>query len=174
MGKRALSIAGLGLAFFLAGRASALPPGGIALMVGPFEVHKPEQEISAGWEFRFRERRYASLPKWMPPLAPIGGVLSTSEGAFYGYGGFRAELPLARRWLVSPHISAGLYTKGEGLNLGGEIQFRSGVDLLFQVHGASWVGVSFSHISNARLYDSNPGGESLLLTYRTGLGRHRE
>jgi hypothetical protein len=47
------------------------------------------------------------------------------------------------------------------------IEFRSGIELSRRLGERSRLGVSFFHLSNAALYNFNPGSESLVLTYTT-------
>jgi hypothetical protein len=93
--------------------------------------------------------------------------MATAQGSLYVYGGFRFDLPLGERWLVSPQWAAGLYYYAGGRDLGGALEFRSGIELSRRLGERSRLGLTLYHLSNAGLYSRNPGTESLLLTYRT-------
>ena len=47
--------------------------------------------------------------------------------------------------------------KYEGLNLGGEIEFHSFIEVMFTVNNVKDIGINLSHISNAGLSRTNPG-----------------
>jgi hypothetical protein len=99
-------------------------------------------------------------------VVPLLGVMGTGDGAFYAYVGFGLGFHLGRRLTVLPNWATGAYSEGsEGRDLGGPVEFRSALDLTLQLGERSAVGLSFYHLSNAGLYDHNPGSESLLLTY---------
>jgi hypothetical protein len=91
--------------------------------------------------------------------------MSTSEGAVYGYAGFRLELPAAERWSVAPHFAAGAYTGGDDKDLGHGVEFRSGIEVAYAVAAGGRIGLALYHLSNAGLGKRNPGSESLILTY---------
>jgi lipid A 3-O-deacylase len=77
----------------------------------------------------------------------VGGMVTPSASA-YLYGGVELPLALGRRLWITPSLGAGVYRKGNGLDLGSTLEFRSGID-----------------ISNASLADRNPGVEVLGLGY---------
>ncbi len=126
-----------------------------------------------GAELRFAPRRFRFLPAFLPDVVPTAGVIAVAEGSLYVYGGLRADLPVGRRWMVSPSTGAGAYYRSAGLDLGGALEFRSGIELSYRLSGGSRVGVCLYHLSNADLFKRNPGSESLILTYSAGLTRRR-
>ena len=75
---------------------------------------------------RFTRRRLGWL-RFLPELSPVTGGMVNSQGAFYVYGGLRADLPLGTPWELSIQFAPGLYSHGDrGFKLGGPIEFRSG------------------------------------------------
>jgi hypothetical protein len=71
----------------------------------------------------------------------------------FGGGPFYAEL----------HAMTGLYEAGDGLDLGGPIVFRSGLELGWEAASGWRLGLAYDHRSNAGLYDRNPGVETVQL-----------
>jgi hypothetical protein len=70
---------------------------------------------------------------------------------------------LGERWRAVPFTGGGVYSAGDGKDLGGPVEFRSGLEVSVGV-GERWrVGVVYSHLSNAVVYDLNPGAESLVV-----------
>lgn len=137
---------------------------GWAVSLGAFDL-ADNATPEAGVEYR------------LPPVAkirqgdflPAVGVSGTSDGAVWVYGSLRFDWKLDERWTVTPQVGASLYADGDGKDLGGPLEFRSGVELSYRfAHGAR-LGFVFYHLSNARIYDNNPGSNTLALTY--GLGR---
>jgi hypothetical protein len=133
-------------------------PEAIAGGVGEVEVLQDGPGTEIDWEVHFAPRRWRRLPRFVPELAPVAGALATSKGALYVYGGLRFDVPLG-------------YHREKGQDLGGAVQFRSGLELSYRLAGGSRLGVCMYHLSNGGLFRANPGSESLLLTYRAGLGR---
>ncbi len=97
-----------------------------------------------------------------------------SQGAFYVYGGLRADMPLgppaSSPWELSIQFAPGVYSHGsKGFKLGGPIEFRSGIEISRQLGDAGEnrgrIGLMLFHLSNAHIYVHNPGSESLVVTY---------
>lgn len=65
----------------------------------------------------------------------------------------------------TPSFAVAAYEDGGGKDLGGVIEFRTGVELSYRFPNAHRLGVAYQHLSNAGIYDRNPGAENLLLTY---------
>jgi lipid A 3-O-deacylase len=132
--------------------------------VGWFDIIDQDNESThLGLEYRFNP--------WQYGFRPTVGANLTTDGALYGYGGFHWDVPLVDNELyLVPNFVAGLYSEGDGKDLGGAIQFRSGIELQYQMPNTHRVGVAFNHISNASIYDKNPGVETLLINYSVPMG----
>jgi len=148
-------------------------PETVVASSGVFEpiAHGDSYEIGA--ELRFAPRRFGFFPSSLPDLVPTAGVSAGAQGSLYVYGGFRFDFPLGERWTVSPGTAAGLYYRAARFDLGGPLEFRSQVELSYRLPGGSRLGLCLYHLSNAGLFMRNPGSESLVLTYSTGLARRR-
>lgn len=144
-------------------------PVEIVPSLGQFEVFDGGRSWEAGWEARFAERRFRRLPGFLENATPVAGAMASSQGTLYAYGGFRFEHALGERWTLTPSWAAGLYYRGRngGKDLGGTVEFRSGIELAFQVTRRSRIGVCLYHLSNGGFYRFNPGTESLVLSYST-------
>ena len=66
---------------------------------------------------------------------------------------------------ITPSFGGGYYNDGSGKNLGNDIQFRTSLELSYELKNSNRIGISFSHISNANLGDKNPGVEILSFSY---------
>ena len=60
----------------------------------------------------------------------------------------------------------GAFSKGNGKDLGHEIEFRSTLEISYQLKNKNRIGLSVGHLSNAGIGDINPGTEILSLSYQ--------
>ena len=63
---------------------------------------------------------------------------------------------------ITPSFTPGLYAKGDGKDLGSVIEFKSDVQLSYDVDENTNLGMSYNHVSNASLGDKNPGANSYM------------
>lgn len=126
-----------------------------------------------GIELQFAPRRLPVLPRFVPDLMPTMGVIASAQGALYAYGGLGVDIPLGERWTFSPGTGMGFYFRSYSKDLGGPLEFRSALELSYRLPNDARIGVCLYHLSNAGLRTPNPGSESLVLTYRSGLSRLR-
>ncbi|HUP43613.1 MAG TPA: acyloxyacyl hydrolase [Thermoanaerobaculia bacterium] len=137
---------------------------GIALSAGVFNVLNEDRAAEGGAEARLRPLFEGTTPRpWV--LRSAVGAMANSDGGLYGYAGFRLEVPVGRRWLVVPQTAGGVYDRGDGKQLGGSIQFRSGLEIAYRLSEAHSLGAVFYHLSNSGLERPNPGSESLALVW---------
>jgi hypothetical protein len=101
----------------------------------------------------------------LPRMRPVAGVLASSGGDAFFFLGVSSDLAPARRFGLTPLLSAGYYSEGDGPRLGGALEFRSAIELWVRVGRSARVGVCLDHLSNAGLFEDNPGRESLTVTF---------
>ena len=130
-------------------------PSFIAFHVGGYDVNDNETAGQLNIEYR------SDWDEWY--LKPFGGVMATTDAAVYGYAGFMLDIYFGRRIVFTPNVAVGLYSDGDGKDLGSVIEFRSGVELAYRFDSRTRLGVAFHHISNASISDNNPGTETLTL-----------
>ena len=97
-------------------------------------------------------------------LSPITGFLITGDNAGYVYTGVQAEYKLGSLNIV-PSFTPGIYNEGDGKDLGHPLEFKSEVQLSFDLFKNSELGFSYNHISNASLGDKNPGANSYMFNF---------
>jgi lipid A 3-O-deacylase len=137
-------------------------PPKIALGAGAFDI-TPSKSNAGGTAAELRaEYRFGDVV-W--PVAPFIGVSGTSDGAFYGYGGFGVDINLTPNLVLTPNAAAGYFTHGSGTNLGSWMEFRTGAELAWRLPGQSRIGLAVHHTSNAGLTKRNPGAQSIALMY---------
>tara|TARA_X000000950_G_scaffold180762_1_gene219231 strand:+ start:8471 stop:9001 length:531 start_codon:yes stop_codon:yes gene_type:complete len=105
-------------------------------------------------------------------LKPFFGLEYTDDSAFYILTGFYVEDNVGElfegeknKLYLTPSFGGGYYNDGSGKNLGNDIQFRTSLELTYELKNSNRIGISFSHISNANLGDKNPGVEILSFSY---------
>jgi lipid A 3-O-deacylase len=129
----------------------------LAVSAGAYDLAKTES-IEAGVEYRFRSRAWELVPA-------VGGAF-TEDGAFWAYLGLRRPFRLGPGWRLTPGFAASLYEEGStGKDLGGPLEFRSSLELSRRFAGGSSLGLAFYHLSNAGIYDDNPGSNSVILSW---------
>lgn len=117
---------------------------------------------------------YRSDYKILGWVKPMVGMLTTSRGAFYGYGGLALDVFFGNRIVITPSLAVGGYSQGNDVDLGAVPEFRSSFEVAYRFDDRSRLGVEFHHISNAGIGSRNPGAETLLLTYAYPLTKLRE
>ncbi len=170
---RVLLIVG-GILCGLAPDATALEAKGWAIYGGIYDTRgddRPEVDdrpLEAGLEYRWPA---LELPKLSSKLSlkPTAGLAATEDGNAWAYGGLRLDVQLGNKWVMTPQFSIALYEDGDGKDLGGVLEFRSGFEMAYRFDGGQRLGLLFYHLSNAGFYDLNPGSNSLVLIW--GFGR---
>jgi len=97
-------------------------------------------------------------------LSPITGAFLTKKNAFYLYTGVQAEYELGFL-TITPSFAPGYYNEGGGKDLGFPIEFKSEVQMSFNLSDSSQMGMSYNHISNASFGDKNPGANSYMFNF---------
>ena len=97
-------------------------------------------------------------------LSPVTGFLVTGDTATYLYTGVQAEYSLGKV-NFTPSFTPGLYGQGDGKDLGHLVEFKSELQLSFDLFKDSELGFSYNHISNASLGEKNPGANSYMFNF---------
>lgn len=176
-----LAVCALVLALCPLAAAALEPPEEWSLAAGAAHVLDDESTGMAAVEARWAPFRLPDFAARLP-VAPALGLRADGHGGTYAYLSFRVDAAAvaaavsgrggepdpARRWRLVGYTGVGHYRPGddeEGRELGGPVEFRSGLELSRRLGERSWLGLSFDHLSNAVLYDRNPGSESLVLVW---------
>jgi len=97
-------------------------------------------------------------------LSPITGGFFTENSAFYLYTGVQAEYELGFLTLT-PSFAPGYYSNGNGKDLGYPLEFKSEIQMSFDLSDTTHLGMSYNHISNASLGNKNPGANSYMFNF---------
>lgn len=134
--------------------------------IGFLDVSETDNREEAA-DFRLEYRFGNSLVPFIDPYAklkPWIGAEFTSDGAVYGVGGVLLDVPVGP-FVFTPSFGAGLYADGAGKDLGSVLEFRTQFEVGYQFENQSRFSLSYSHISNADISDTNPGTNILSLYY---------
>ena len=97
-------------------------------------------------------------------LSPVTGFMITENNAAYGYTGIQAFYNLGKL-NFTPSFTPGVYSQGDGKDLGHTIEFKSELQFSLDIFSNSELGFSYNHISNASLGDKNPGANSYMFNF---------
>lgn len=128
----------------------------LGFQVGAFDFNDNDRTAVGYAEYRYGKKLFF--------IGPVIGIMANTQGGVFGYGGIYADIKFGN-WVATPSVTAGGYRQGGSKDLGGIFQFRSSFTLAYQFGWGGRLGVRIAHISNAHIYDKNPGENELLLTY---------
>ena len=97
-------------------------------------------------------------------LNPVIGGFITADSASMFYSGFETNIGAGSIYL-NLSSSAGIYSNGDGKDLGNDLQFKSEVNIFYNISKESRFGIGSHHISNAGLATVNPGTNNYYLIY---------
>ncbi|MBB3048829.1 hypothetical protein FHR99_003103 [Litorivivens lipolytica] len=135
-------------------------------------LHDSYLSVNAGFVGifnRFSETlRYGMEYRWKPltrfQLRPAAGVISAENDASYVFLGVRRDFFVSGHWLFTGSFDAGYFEERDELNLGLELEFRSGLEVAYQFDNRYRIGVALYHLSNGGFGERNPGTESVVLS----------
>ena len=146
--------------------------------IGIYDVKFDGSEKNQTTDLRYEFRRDEPIFEIGPNednfffLKPFFGVEFTNDSASYFLSGIYFEDNLGElfegnksKYFFTPSFGVGFYNDGSGKKLGNDIQFRTSLEVSYELKNQNRIGLSFSHISNANLGDKNPGVEILSFSY---------
>ena len=89
-------------------------------------------------------------------INPVVGLFVTAKSASMLYSGFETNLG-GDDFFLNLSSSAGLYSNGDGKDLGNTLQFKSEINLFYSLSKTTRIGLGSHHISNAGISSVNPG-----------------
>ncbi|HTT79956.1 MAG TPA: acyloxyacyl hydrolase [Stellaceae bacterium] len=141
----------------------ATDPPRVEFGVGAFDITPSSSHKDSETAAEFRGEYHFGDVLWA--ISPFIGVSGTSDGGFYGYGGFGIDIDFGPNIVLTPTAAAGYFARGSGTNLGSWWEFRTGAELAWRLPNQSRIGIAVNHTSNAGLTRLNPGEQSVVLTY---------
>ncbi len=165
--------------FFLIKSPIILAQGYDVFGIGVYDVKFDGSSSNTAIDLRY-ERRFDNTIIDIGPeednffyLKPFAGIEMTSDSAFYLISGIYLEDNLGElmlgeknKWIFTPSFGLGYYDDGNGKKLGNKLEFRTTLEVSYQLMNLDRIGISFGHISNANIGDKNPGVEIISLSYQ--------
>ena len=147
--------------------------------IGIYDVKFDGSSSNYATDIRF-ERRFDNTLVDIGPeednffyLKPFAGIEVTTDSAFYVLGGIYLEDNLGKlmtgnqnKWNFTPSFGLGYYDDGDGKKLGNKLEFRTTIEISYQLINDDRIGISLGHISNANIGNKNPGVEIISLSYQ--------
>ena len=146
--------------------------------LGIYDIKFDGSEKNQATDFRYEYRSDKSLLDIGPEednfffLKPFFGVEYINDSASYFLTGIYFEDNLGEllegnksKFFFTPSFGAGIYDDGSGKKLGNDLQFRTSLEVSYELKNKNRIGISLSHISNANLGNKNPGVEILSFSY---------
>ena len=131
---------------------------GLSVSAGVIDFGRDYTAGEVRIEHRFRT-------DWCLGFGPHVGASVTADESIYVYVGADRRIDLGRSWFLDSSFAMGFYEAGDGKDLGGPLEFRSGIVVGRRLRNGSRVGLGFSHLSNSAYYRHNPGVNALLLRW---------
>ena len=97
-------------------------------------------------------------------FSPVTGFFITENNASYIYTGIEANYELGPL-NFTPSFTPGLYSQGDGKDLGSPIEFKTDLQLSYDFGETTNIGMSYNHVSNASIGDKNPGANSYMFNF---------
>ena len=147
--------------------------------IGIYDVKFDGSSSNYATDFRY-ERRFDNTLIDIGPkednffyLKPFTGIEVTSDSAFYFITGIYLEDNFGQlisgdenKWHLTPSFGLGYYDDGDGKKLGNKLEFRTTLEISYQLINKDRIGLSLGHISNANIGNKNPGAEIISLSYQ--------
>ena len=147
--------------------------------IGIYDVKFDGSSSNYATDIRF-ERRFDNTLVDIGPeednffyLKPFAGIEVTTDSARYVLGGIYLEDNLGKlltgnqnKWNFTPSFGLGYYDDGDGKKLGNKLEFRTTIEISYQLKNDDRIGISLGHISNANIGNKNPGVEIISLSYQ--------
>lgn len=97
------------------------------------------------------------------PFQPSIGLSTAAGGATWVGAGLLYTVEGPFDLYLEGHVMPGVYLPGDGRDLGGALQFRSGIELGYEAPSGLRIGLALDHRSNGDTQSYNPGLETLQL-----------
>ncbi|HOO82059.1 MAG TPA: acyloxyacyl hydrolase [Alphaproteobacteria bacterium] len=156
-------------AFLSAGLLSAITPAAatdtapaywLNFAIGYYDVFDEQDGFDLRAEFR------PNSTVFIDNLKPWAGLELTSQGSIWAGIGLLYDRNFKENWYFTPSLGVGFYTDGgSDKDLDYPVQFRSQLEIDYELESQHRIGLSLSHMSNAGLGDHNPGTEVISLNW---------
>ena len=151
------------VSFILIG-TSVSNAGDLSVAFGNFDYSDKSKKASMlDLTYGFAENKTSTF---LGEVVPVFGAFVTADSAAMIYSGAKIDYRFGS-FVVTPSFTPGIYSKGNGKDLGHAIEFKSQINLGFELGPNTNVSAGYSHVSNASLGDKNPGANSYSFNFLT-------
>ena len=139
-----------------------LSANSFSIFGGSYDYDDNNTSTLYGLNYHLSENTFSVLN--VIDLNPVIGGFVTAKSATMFYSGFETNIGQESIYL-NLSSSAGIYSNGDGKDLGNALQFKSEVNIFYRLSKSSRVGLGSHHISNAGLSSVNPGTNNFYLIF---------
>ena len=172
MGFRGLLAAALGALAIVAGGAPALADHRdlLGIWVGHSDIDDFDEETVEGRiEYTSRLTDFAFKP-FFGGVGPMAGIMVSGKGSVFAYAGIYGDFFVGEHFVIRPEGGLGAFKPGDAKDLGGVFEIHAALGFAYVFDNEARLGVTATHISNTGVHNSNPGLDSLLLSYSIPIG----
>jgi hypothetical protein len=148
------------LFFLIPQTAAKETPGFLSFSLGLYNTLDNPKSVDLRIEYR------PAKAIFIKELRPWAGLELNSELSLWAGAGLLLDMKLADNIYLTPSFGLGYYTHGSSNHdLNYPLEFRSQIELAYQMENEGRLALAFSHLSNASLGRNNPGTEIVSIYY---------
>lgn len=108
--------------------------------------------------------------KYGPYQPTLAASVTDAGGAWVGIGAkWTTQDIINGPAFVEASLLPGIYLRGDEVDIGGRLQFRSSVGIGYEFDNGAALLISYDHRSNAETHAVNPGLETIAIRYSVAL-----
>jgi hypothetical protein len=131
--------------------------------VGNFDFNDHKQKaIMLGFQ---HQNETLERKTFLGNMSPLTGGFITENSAAYIYTGVEWNYDMSDKMTFTPSFTPGLYSQGDGKDLGHVLEFKTEVQASYTYSENTSFGMSYNHMSNASLGNTNPGANSYEINF---------
>ena len=135
----------------------------LSFSTGQFDINDTKDSVE--YRIEYLSGNVSKLSSDSLSLKPFYGVMMNGDDGKYFYTGLRKDIKSSKNIYFTPSFAVGYYDQGKSKELGYDLEFRSQLELSYQLESANRIAISINHISNASLGAKNPGVESIVISF---------
>ena len=135
----------------------------LSFSTGQFDIN--DTKDSAEYRIEYLSGNVSKLSSDSLSLKPFYGAMMNGDDGKYFYTGLRKDIKSSKNIYFTPSFAIGYYDQGKSKELGYDLEFRSQLELSYQLESANRIAISINHISNASLGAQNQGVESIVISF---------